>query len=245
MPVFKTLILIGRPASGKSEFIHAMKQVADAERAARFHIGPLHELDDFLWLWEKFTDDDIWESAGYPRRYSKKSAHGYVVTDGALLDYCFAKFNAEYARITTEHPGTLFIEFARGAGDGGYTHALNRLSDELLRDAAILYIDTSYEESCRRNLARYQEKLKHSILAHKVPDEDMVRFAQHSDWATLTAGAPHGALTIRNIPVPFVTLDNEIELTDGTAFQERCERNLAQLLQLVQTATHGARRLAA
>jgi len=44
--VFENLLLLGRPASGKSEFIDFMKNVNDEERAKRYHIGPFEELDE-------------------------------------------------------------------------------------------------------------------------------------------------------------------------------------------------------
>jgi len=209
---FKNLILVGRPASGKSEFIDFMKKLSDEKRRDVFHLGKIYELDDFLWLWEKFVEDDVWEKAGHRRLFSKRSEHGYVVTESSVLDYCLSRFNEEFRKQPQD--GTVFIEFARGAGDGGYNHALNKLSDEILKDAAILFIYASYEEACRRNESRYQEKLKHTVLAHKVPDEDMERFGKEIDWLELTKNQPKGHLTIRNMKIPFVTMNNEPELTN-------------------------------
>ena len=51
---FDHLFILGRPAAGKSEFMDFMKKISDAERSERFHIGHFVELDDFVWLWEKF-----------------------------------------------------------------------------------------------------------------------------------------------------------------------------------------------
>lgn len=225
--IFKKLILIGRPASGKSEFIDFMKRLPDAERGGVFHIGKICELDDFLWLWEKFQEDDLWEKGGRGRLFSKKVDHGYVVTEGSLLDYCFARFNEEIKKQPQD--GTIFVEFARGEGDGGYRHALDRLSDEVLRDAAVLFIHTSFEEACRRNNARYQEKRKHTVLAHKVPEEDMERFGKEIDWLSLTNGRPHGKIAVRDWQVPFVTMNNEPELTDTDLLARRYKAALSDL----------------
>lgn len=227
MSLFKTLILIGRPASGKSEFIDFMKKTPDAERATRFHLGPITELDDFLWLWEKFTEDNLWEAAGHPRRYSKHDDHAYTITDYSILDYCLARFNTEFKK--QPKTGTVFVEFARGAQDGGYAKALSKFSDEILKDAAILFIYASYEEACRRNDARYQEKLKHSVLAHKVPDEDMIRFGKDIDWLKITQDQPAGELAVRNFQVPFVTMNNEPELNDPALLGERYQQALNTL----------------
>lgn len=235
MAPFKTLILIGRPASGKSEFIDFMKKCESAERAERFHVGEISELDDFLWLWQKFVEDDCWEAAGYDRRFSKRVDHAYVITDASILDYCLARFNAEYPKQPAD--GTVFVEFARGAGDGGYLHALTHLSDEILNDAAVLFIHTSFEEAMRRNNARYQEKLKHSVLAHKVPDEDMARFGKEIDWLKITKEQPSGTLQIRGIALPFVTVSNEPELKDVGPLAMRYQEALDTLWRLYDAKT--------
>lgn len=227
MAPFKTLILLGRPASGKSEFIDCIKQVPAAERARDFHIGPFVELDDFVWLWEKFVEDDLWEAAGHARPFSRREEHGYALTDGVLLDFCLARFNAAHAQHANAE--TVFIEFARGAADGGYRHALARLSDDILRDAAVLFIYASYAEACRRNEARYQEKLKHSILAHKVPPTDMARFGKDIDWLELTRQQSQGNIAIRHWQLPFVTMSNEPEMTDPAALRQRYHAALAAL----------------
>ena len=70
----------------------------------------------------------------------------------------------------------------------GARHARSRAP----RAAAIFYIDVSREESWRRNVARYQEKLRHSILAHMVPRETYDYFYDVNDWADLTGGQPVG-----------------------------------------------------
>lgn len=235
-PIFKKLILIGRPASGKSEFIDFLKKTPEEKRRQRYHIGGLQELDDFVWLWQKFVEDDLWEKAGQRRLFSKKMDHAYCISDGTVLDYCLARFNEEIKKVPADAAAekTVFIEFARGAGDGGYRYALSRLSDEILRDAAVLFIYTSYEEALRRNEARYIEKLKHSVLAHKVPAEDMERFAKEIDWGGLTEGKPFGHLVLRHGRIPFLTMNNEPELKEDSALEERYKAALDQLMELYQ-----------
>lgn len=230
MKVFKKLILVGRPASGKSEFIDFMKHQDEAKRQEVFHIGSLTELDDFVWLWQKFEEDDIWQKTGHGRLFSKVDKHAYTITDGSLLDYCLERFNAEVPKQPTD--GTIFIEFARGAGDGGYHYALSKLSDDVLKDAAILFIYASYEEAYRRNEARYKEKLKHSVLAHKVPDEDMIRFGKEIDWLDITGNQPKGYLSIRSHSIPFVTMNNEPELKEMSELALRYGDALRDLFTL-------------
>lgn len=239
MAWFKTLILLGRPASGKSEFVDFMKKLPVGRRLEEFHVAPFQELDDFVWLWEKFTEDDLWEKSGQ-RLFSKREGHGYVLTEASVLDYCLARFHFEFVKLPKNEKRTTFIEFSRGKGDGGYSHALNRLSDEILKDAAVLFFYTSYEEACRRNEARYQEKLKHTVLAHKVPDEDMIRFGKEIDWAEITDNAPSGCLKMRNFKLPFVTMNNEPEykVTETEKLTERYGSALQQLMSLYQGREH-------
>lgn len=54
---FDILVLLARPAAGKSEIIAFLKGMDPTERAQRFHIGTLEEVDDFpmLWTWFKRT----------------------------------------------------------------------------------------------------------------------------------------------------------------------------------------------
>ncbi len=235
MAAFKSIILVGRPASGKSEFIDFMKKCSPTERMEKYHLGEICELDDFLWLWQKFVEDDCWEAAGYSRRFSKKVDHAYVITDGSILDYCLARFNAEYPKQPEDN--TILVEFARGEADGGYLHALSHLSDEILKDAAVLFIYASYDEACRRNEARYQEKLKHSVLAHKVPEEDMIRFGKEIDWLKITKEQPSGTLQIRGLSVPFVTMSNEPELKEMGPLGQRYQQALNTLWRIYDSQT--------
>lgn len=237
MQTFDNVLLLGRPASGKSEFIDFVKNVSEPERAAKYHIGSLKELDDFPWLWEKFMEDNVWEKAGYPRRYSFGGSNPGMAKEGApLFDFCIQKFNAEYAKQYQNNEefyknSTLFIEFARGGADA-YQRSLSQLSPEILKHSAIFFILVSYEESCRRNNARYQEKLQHSILAHKVPDETMEHFYRTHDWLELTKNQSSGYVTVQGLRVPFVTVNNEPELTDPILLEKRYGPALKTLMEL-------------
>ncbi len=235
--LFQNILLLGRPASGKSEFIDFMKNIGDADRATRYHVGKFREMDDFPWLWEKFMEDNLWEKAGYPRLYSFGGDNpGLKKEGGPLFDFCMAKFSMEYSRLYQDNPifykdGSLFIEFSRG-GDNAYAKALAQLSPEILKRSAILFVLVSYSESCRRNNARYQEKLKHSVLAHKVPDSTMETFYQIHDWLDLTHNKPDGHVAANGITIPFVTMNNEPELTDPMQLDLRYGRALRRLMEL-------------
>jgi len=52
--VFDVLLLLARPAAGKSEVIDYLKKTPLAERQERFHVGELAEVDDFPMLWTWF-----------------------------------------------------------------------------------------------------------------------------------------------------------------------------------------------
>lgn len=232
---FDNLIVIGRPACGKSEFFDLIKnQIGAKERQDKFFIAPFEELDDFVWLWDKCKEDDVWEGLGYDRVVSKRSGHAYLVTNWSLYDFLIEKINAEASKVGSPdfyNDRTLLIEFARGT-DKAYKNALNRLSKEILERAAIFYIKVSFEESLRRNDARYQEKLKHSILAHKVPDEEMYEYYNVDDWDAITGGKEGGHLTLRGMKVPFVTMVNEPESKDPAVLAKRYEAALKRLWQL-------------
>jgi hypothetical protein len=47
LPHFPILILIGRPAAGKSEVIDYLKKMPAGARCAKLHIAPFVEIDDF------------------------------------------------------------------------------------------------------------------------------------------------------------------------------------------------------
>ena len=154
---FDHIILNGRPGGGKSELIDFIKKTPLDKRRELFHIGEMVEEDDFVWLWEKFVEDDLWEELGEKRIYSRTHEFGYVqLEDNRLLDLVAKKFNVAIKEKYMKKEGfyddhTVFIEFARGKVDGGYKKVYEILDDEILKRSAILYINVSYEESRRKN----------------------------------------------------------------------------------------------
>ena len=74
--IFKKLILLGRPASGKSEIIDYLKKSSHEDRLKRFHIGSIDEIDDFPMLWIWFEEDEILEKKfRKPRMHSTKDGY--------------------------------------------------------------------------------------------------------------------------------------------------------------------------
>ncbi len=241
--IFQHLLVLGRPACGKSEFIDFLKHSSEDMRRRRLHIGRFEEVDDFPWLWEKFQDDAIWEKAGYERLYTEEYMPGNpgMAPKGAkLFDWCMQKFNEvigrqDLGRDDFYRDSTLLVEFSRGGRDG-FRRALGMLDPAILERAAIFYIHVSREESWRRNVARYQEKLKHSILAHMVPRQTYECFYDINDWEDLTAGEQAGWLTGGSVRVPFVTMNNEPESTAPDVLEERYSAALGQLWRLRNAA---------
>lgn len=237
---FDHLLLLGRPAAGKSEFIDFIKKTPDDERAKNFNIGRFEELDDFVWLWEKFVEDGLWEEAHHERIYSNRYGENFGLkpSAGHLYDLMMVKFNHEAKKRYISNPsfykdGTVIIEFARG-GERDYRYSIPKLSKEILERAAILYVKVSFDESWRRNVARYEEKMAHSILAHMVPRETMDTFYITDDWDILTDKKPNGYLDLQEIKVPFVTMNNEPELKEREPLADRYGPALNKLMELME-----------
>lgn len=221
--VFSYLLILGRPASGKSEFIDYMSKVPDSVRAHRYAIGNFDVVDDFVFLWQRFLQEDELEKQGKPRRLSRPAEFGYVVASDEVWDILIDDLNRELQdrlRAGLKPGHTTLVEFSRGK-NYGYQRALWRLDPRVLQRGAILYILVSFEESWRRNLARYDEKRRDGILTHSVPRLEMERTYGEDDWSILTNGKPNGYLRVQGITVPFVTLFNEPESTDPRVLDRR------------------------
>lgn len=235
---FDNIILTGRPASGKSEFIDFLKGVPVRERIEKYHIGDFTELDDFLWVWDMGENDDIWEMLGRKREFTRNVGHGYVTMEPELVltDFMTRKMNGELLHKYAGNKGfyeenTLFIEFARG-GRSGFKKTFDMLDAEVLKNISVFFLNNSFEECVRRNEARYQAKKKHSILAHKVPDEEMYGIYKTHDWLELTEGKPNGYLEVKGLKIPFVTVVNEPEVTDPRSIEARFTPPLMRLWEL-------------
>ncbi len=212
---FPVIILIGRPAAGKSEIIDYLKQVPDAERRARFHIAPFVEIDDFVWVWQLFEDDDIRQELGRERLNTTPAHH---FNDPFLWDFLIGKINRDFQKKLAADPDflndhTVIIEFARG-GENGFREAFDYLSDSILERAAIVYVSVPFGESLRRNRRRARPGLEDSILYHSLSDEKMEVLYRTSDWDRLSGGKPEGFIDIKGRRVPFAVFQNEPEKTD-------------------------------
>jgi hypothetical protein len=234
---FDILLLIARPAAGKSEIIDHLKKTPIAERVEQFHIGEFEEIDDFPMLWTWFEEDAILEKLGHPRLHTDKNNE---FKDIYLWDLLIERISLEYQKKLRNEPSyhdskTTIIEFARGTQHGGFARALQHLSPEIAAKMAILYLNVSWDESLRKNRARFNPDRPDSILEHGLPDEKLERLYRHVDWEEVRAADPH-YIEIRGTRVPYVVFENEDDVTTarGSALARRLEETLTKLWNLNQ-----------
>jgi len=211
---FELIALVGRPAAGKSEVIDYLKKTPQEERVRRFHIGDFTEIDDFPYIWERFQDDDTLAALGMERMFTDEK---YYFKDERIWDLFIAKIGRRAEEMRREDPSvfdrsTGILEFARG-GKHAFRNAFSRLPDEVLRRLGVVYIEVSYEESCRKNRRRARPGLEGSILHHSLPDDKMEFYYRDNDWHEL-APDRSGGFEVRGIRVPYAVLPNEPEVTD-------------------------------
>ena len=215
---FPVILLIGRPAAGKSEIIDYLKKLPDGARCARLHIAPFVEIDDFVWVWQIFEDDLVWERLGRERLLTDTKLY---FKDPFTWNFLIGKINLAFEKYLAQDPDflcahTVLVEFARG-GANGFAEAFAYLSDEILKRAAIVYVSVPYEESFKRNRRRAKPGQENSILYHSLPDEKMEQYYKTNDWEKLSGGTSQGIIEIRGHRVPFAVFLNEPEQTDDPA----------------------------
>ncbi|MEW6029734.1 MAG: hypothetical protein AB1554_09670 [Chloroflexota bacterium] len=229
---FDIILLIARPAAGKSEIIDYLKKVPSDERERRFHIGKFEEIDDFPMLWTWFEEDGLLEKMGHPRLHTDSQGmflHRY------LWDLLVERMGLEYqkrlrdiAHYADEY--TTIVEFSRGSEHGGYKSAFSHIHPQMLPKMAVLYIDVAWEESLRKNRKRFNPEKPDSILEHSLPDWKLERLYKEVDWGEVSQGDPQ-YLTIQGIQIPYVVFDNADDVTTqrGQALGERLEQALQKL----------------
>jgi hypothetical protein len=168
---FDLLILIGRPASGKSEIIDYLSHLPADARRRRCHIADLDVLDDFPMLWAWFEEDHILsDRLGQPRLHT--DADGCFKSP-YLWHLLIERLGLEYQKRLRDDPAyhdhaTTIVEFSRGSEHGGYAQAFPHLADDFLRRAAIVYVSVPFEESLRKNRRRFNPQRPESILEHSM-----------------------------------------------------------------------------
>jgi hypothetical protein len=232
--LLELLILIGRPASGKSEIIDYLQRLPQEARGS-LHLGRLEVIDDFPMLWAWFEEDQLLEQMGRPRLHS--TADGYF-REEYFWDLLVRRLCLEYEKRRRETLGvgplTTILEFSRGSEHGGYRRAFAQLSDEILSRTGIVYVHVSFEESLRKNRRRYNPEAPHSILQHSLPDAKIERLYRSDDWSQLCA-APAGYLELQGFRVPYAVFENEDDVTTGGGepLGERLAHTLGRLRELL------------
>lgn len=234
---FDVLLLIARPAAGKSEIIDYLKRTHQEERVKRFHIGEFNEIDDFPMLWTWFEEDALLEKMRHPRLHTDSEG---IFLHPYLWDVLIERIGLEYQKKLRDIPNyderfTTIVEFSRGTEHGGYRSAFSHLSPQMLHKTAVLYIDVTWEESLRKNRKRFNPEKPDSILEHGLTDSKMERLYKEVDWSDVSKGDPQ-YLTIQDVWVPYVVFDNADDVTTqrGAALGKRLEQTLAQLWTLYQ-----------
>jgi hypothetical protein len=229
---FDILVLNARPAAGKSEIIDYLKKSPLEERKMRFKVGEFEEIDDFPMLWTWFEEDDLLQKMGYPRLHSDEEGYfkGQHLWHLLIRRMCF-EYLKKVTRIPNYHQKyTTIIEFSRGSEHGGYKEAYQHLSKDVLERMAILYLDVSFNESLRKNRARFNPNEPDSILEHGLPDKKLEKMYKEVDWHELVKDDP-AYIEIQGVKVPYVIFENEDDVTTarGDALGERLEARLQTL----------------
>ena len=231
---FDILVLNARPAAGKSEVIDYLKRCPVENRKQRFKVGEFEEIDDFPMLWTWFEEDDILQKMGFPRLHSDEEGYfkGQHLWHLLIRRMCF-----DYQKKVTRTPDyhqkyTTIIEFSRGSEHGGYKEAYQHLSKDVVERMAILYLDVSFNESLRKNRARFNPNEPDSILEHGLPDKKLKKMYKDVDWHDLAKVNP-AYIQIQGINVPYVIFENEDDVTTarGDALGDRLEARLQTLWQ--------------
>jgi hypothetical protein len=230
--IFDIILLIARPAAGKSEVIDYLKKIPLEVRTQNFHVGLFEEIDDFPMLWTWFEEDDLLEKIGHSRLHTDHEGNFLYQH---LWDLLIERIGMEYQKKLRDTPNyaesfTTIVEFSRGAEHGGYQSAFSHLQPQMLERMAVLYIDVAWEESLRKNHKRLNPEKPDSILEHSLPDSKLERLYKEIDWAEVSKGDSQ-YLTIQGIQVPYVVFDNADDVTTqrGDALGKRLEQSLKQL----------------
>ncbi|MBR3264553.1 MAG: hypothetical protein IKI61_01145 [Erysipelotrichaceae bacterium] len=285
--LFKTVLLVALPASGKSEVRHFMANIDPKRLEEDFHIGDNLQLDDFPYVHFMRCIDGELESLGlepifYPgqnpfnnnkdwgtltqllnedyhdllnrNRISMDNAAIYLfdridraagmaglpprlaMLDEDVRNRIAESLKDEAERILREKEAqipesfegkTIVIECARGGPDGssmpltgeyGYLYTLSQFAPDLLKDAVILYIWVTPEESRRKNNERANPDDPGSNLFHGVPLSVMLGDYGCDDMQYLRENAEvPDTITVKTFGntynVPIGVFDNRVDKT--------------------------------
>ena len=211
--IFPILLLIARPAAGKSEIIKFLYDLDPVDRKKNFHLGKLKVIDDFPFLWRWFEEDHILSKMNKERLFTDEEGYFKYIHQWDLL---INLINLEYEKFLRKEEKTdkysVILEFSRGKEHGGYDRALPILSDKILNKLSILYINVPWSESLRKNRKRFNPDKPDSILEHGIPDKKLEHMYSECDFFEL-ADKDDLFISIRNKNVPYTIFDNEDDVT--------------------------------
>ena len=274
--VFKTVLLVALPASGKSEVRHFMANIEPKRLEEEFHIGDNLQLDDFPYVhFMRCIDDEMVKLGKEPLFYPGQNPfiNNYdwgtliqllnedyhdllnrkkVTVDSAAI-YLFDRIDnaaatigieprlalldlqtrntiaknleAEARKILDEKESQIPDSFEGPDGstmplDGayGYQYSLPKFSPDLLKEAAILYIWVTPEESRRKNNERANPDDPGSNLFHGVPMSVMLGDYGCDDMQWLREHAEvKDTITVKRdgqtYNVPIGVFDNRVDKT--------------------------------
>jgi hypothetical protein len=232
---FDILLLIARPAAGKSEVINYLKNTPHEQRAEQFHIGKITEIDDFPMLYTWFEEDALLERMGYPHLHTDNDGYFLGIH---LWNLLIERIGLEYQKKLRDIEGfdedyTAVVEFSRGKEHGGYASAFAHLPMQMVEKMAVLYIDVSWEESLRKNRKRFNPNRPDSILEHSLPDAKLERMYKEIDWKDVSTANPE-YLPVQGKQVPYIVFENEDDVTTGQAkaLGERLQDKLSALWEI-------------
>ena len=240
-PIFDLILLLGRPAAGKSEILDFLRNLDSQTRMENYHLGKLEVIDDFPMLWAWFEEDKILsEKFGKPRLHSDENEYFF---HHYLWNLLIERISLDYHKkirdgISNHANRTVVLEFSRGSEHGGYREAFKHLSDEILQRARILFVQVSFGESFRKNQKRFNPDRPDSILEHGLDDEKLETLYRSDDWQDLILKSnSEQYLLIRGWKVPYVVFENEDDVTSsgGTALGNRLEETLDRLWMIEET----------
>jgi hypothetical protein len=234
--IFEVLLLIGRPAAGKSEVLQHLKKTKLSERIKNYHIGEIDVIDDFPMLWTWREEDNI-----LSKKFNKQRLHtdekGYFIYP-YLWNLLIERIGLDYQKRIRDDEDyhqhtTTIIEFSRGSEHGGYSQAFEHLTDEITARAGMVYVQVSFEESMRKNRRRFNPQRPDSILEHGLQDEKIRRLYRDDDWLALIENSPD-YINLNERMVPYTVLENEDDVTTrgGDLLSRRLADTLSRLWRL-------------
>ena len=225
---FPVLLLLGRPAAGKSAVIELLRSCPAEERLRRFHVAAVEVLEERRYLLDSLESDEIMSRHGKPRLFTDGSG---LLLDDFLWDYFIEKMNCELHRRLAADPellsrGTVLVELCRG-GHGAYGHALTVLDPALTGRAPVLYLDIPFEGSSRRWRQRLrQEQVSGGTPA---PPAELSCLFRFDGWEQLSANDPSHLACPAADRIPYTVLRVEPEeegelLPLDVRLEEACRR---------------------